>query len=205
MGTVPRRRCPRCKKDKPQTRGYFYLMTDGTWSVWCRKCKLEVAQVEREVRKQADYKRRAGLRLTKAEQRAADAAERQREASRRHMAKKRAAATEEVRADQRERARKYRDENVEFVRERNRMYYRMRVGDRVQAPSASVRHYKRHLTKAERELPVEPFAKWIEDTFGSMAKVEAPVHLGISVREVEHVIGREHSTVTLPIVDRALG
>lgn len=204
MARVERRHCPRCDRDKPQTRGYFYWRSDIGWDSWCKECRKEFTRLENEARTAADFRRRAGLPLTADEERLARAKQNQRRAQREYMKRKRARMTEEARVEERRKAKEWRDANREVVREKARIDYYKRHGDvRKYAIASDHRNYKRHLTKAERELPVEPFAKWIEETFGAMAKVEAPVYLGISVREIEHVVNREAKTITLPIVDRA--
>lgn len=200
MRAVPRRRCPRCKKNKPETRGYFYFKSDGNWDTWCKVCKKEWNRIERETRRRADYKRRAGLRLTMEEERAADAAERQRAAQRRYMKKVR--SDEALKASHAAAERKWREANREQVRERSRMTYRL-THERKLRPSADRTYYNGRLSRAERNLPAEPFAQWIEDTFGKMAHIEAPDYLGLSPREVAKLVAREMETVTLPTVDRA--
>lgn len=196
------RRCAHCKRTKPETIDHFYLMRSGRWDTWCKECKKEYNRQERAKRKHAEFKLRSGQSLTAQEIRAARAAERQRETQRNYMRRQRAKA--EYAANHAKRAKEYREKNGDFVRERARINHRIRVGGvRLAAPAKGRQYYKRALSKPEEYLPVEPFAGWIEDTFGRMARIEAPTHLGLPERTIDKVLCRDQSTVTLRVVDRA--
>lgn len=198
--TVPRRRCPRCEKTKPQTRAYFYFKTNGNWDTWCKTCKKEWNALERQRRRDAEYKLRAGLPLTARERRAAEAAENQRAAQRAYL--KRKAQDPQWVAEHAAREKAYRDKDRETVRENARIAYRIRVGgERTNKPTKSHNHFRVKPTDGERLNP-EPFAAWLVQQFPSLD--DAVSALRVERRDVLDVWERRVPHITLSWVDRAL-
>ena len=197
-----RKPCRHCGRDLPLTEKHFYRRKDRSWDSWCKPCKREYNRQERERRREADFKARSGQRLTKQEQNYLEALEKQRQAQRDYMNRKR--TDPDYIADHRERRRKWDEEHREEKRELARMYYREHYagGVRIAKPTKARRHYQEALTPSEW-LSVEIFAQWIEATFPGVAKVDIAWTLGISVREVEHVLERIPQRVRITTVDRA--
>lgn len=198
----PEKCCRHCDTTKPLVHGFFYQRSDGTWDSWCCDCKREYNRQERTRRKEAEYKLRAGLRLTAQDENAIKALENQRRAQRRYQ--KRRWQNPEYRRASVERRREYDERNRETKRENARMYYREHEagGSRTAKPTKERKYYIENLSPTEM-LGVETFAHWIETTFPGIPKYDLSWRLGMSIREVEHILDRVPTAVRLTTVDRA--
>ena len=200
---VPVRTCPECGETKEATTANWYQRRTRTgWEKTCKECRNKQKRAREQAISEAEYKFRAGLRVTAHDMKLVELAERRRASRRKYQ--------QRVQREDPERYQQwhknYRERNQEVFRERSRMNHWLRLGEpeRQKAPAKRDGFYREGLNFAEEAFPPEPFAEWIERTFGSRANAitEAPTYLGMNERTVRKVLDRD-GMVTIRTVDRA--